>query len=283
MTASTDHTPITVLAIGAHPDDCDLGAAGLAAHYRRGGHRVYFVSMTNGDAGHYELGGAPLARRRQAEAEAAAAVLGLDYIVLDNHDGELEPSLANRRSVIRLIRELQPDLILTHRANDYHPDHRYTAQLVQDAAYMVTVPGVAALSPHLATNPLICYMHDRFARPYPFQPDLVLDIDDVLEAKLDMMHQHVSQFYEWLPYNAGHLHEVPAEEGARRDWLQQAYTPRFAQIADQYRNMLSALYGRERGAQIRCAEAFEVSEYGAPLTGEARRRLFPFLPWTDPS
>jgi LmbE family N-acetylglucosaminyl deacetylase len=278
VTSSPDRTTITVLAIGAHPDDCDMGAGGLAALYARAGNQVHFVAVTNGDAGHHEMGGAPLARRRYAEAQAAAAVPGIDYIVMDNHDGELEPSLANRRAIIRLIRELRPALILTHRTNDYHPDHRYTAQLVQDAAYMVTVPGVAALTPHLAANPIICYMYDRFTHPYPFQPAIVVDIDDVLNAKLDMLHQHTSQVYEWLPYNAGQLDEVPAAERQRRHWLQQTYGPRFALLADHYRDTLFDLYGPERGAQVRHAEAFEVSEYGAPLTPEARGRLFPFLP-----
>ena len=195
----------TVLAIGAHPDDCDFGAGGLAALCVRAGHRVHFVAATNGDAGHYEMGGAPLARRRRAEAQAAGAVIGIDYTVLDNHDGELEPSLANRRTIVRLIREIGPDLILTHRPNDYHPDHRYTAQLVQDAAYMVTVPSLAALTAHLAANPIILYLSDWFQRPYPLQPDVVIDIDGMLDIMLEMLHQHTSQVYEWLPYNSGRL------------------------------------------------------------------------------
>jgi LmbE family N-acetylglucosaminyl deacetylase len=60
--------------------------------------------------------------------------------VVANHDGELLPNLGNRRQVIRLIRSFHPDLVLTHRPNDYHPDHRYTSQLVQAAAYLITVP-----------------------------------------------------------------------------------------------------------------------------------------------
>jgi LmbE family N-acetylglucosaminyl deacetylase len=236
------------------------------------------VAATNGDAGHYEMGGAPLARRRRAEAQAAGAVIGIDYTVLDNHDGELEPSLANRRTFVRLIREIKPDLILTHRLNDYHPDHRYTAQLVQDAAYLVTVPGLAALTPHLAANPIILYMSDRFQRPYPFQPDVVVDIDDVLDLKLEMLHQHTSQVYEWLPFNSGHLEEVPSGDADRRTWLRERYGPRNIALADRYRHALINLYGETHGAQVRHAEAFEVSEYGAPLTPDAFQRLFPFVP-----
>ncbi|HZS89425.1 MAG TPA: PIG-L family deacetylase [Chloroflexota bacterium] len=269
---------VTILAIGAHPDDCDFGAAGMAALWIRSGYRVHFVAMTNGDAGHQEMSGAALARRRLAEAQAAGAVLGVTYTVLDNHDGELEPTLANRRTVIRLIREIRPDLVLTHRLNDYHPDHRYTALLVQDAAYMVTVPGVVAHTPHLARNPIFGYMHDIFQRPYPLTPDVVVDIDAVVDLKLQMLHQHTSQMYEWLPYNGGYLDQVPPDEGTRLAWLGEHYLPRFARVADRFRGLLEATYGPERGRQVRYAEAIEISEYGAPLTGETRRRLFPFLP-----
>jgi LmbE family N-acetylglucosaminyl deacetylase len=266
--------PLTLLAIGAHPDDCDLGAGGLAALYARAGHRVHFVAVANGDAGHHEIGGAPLARRRFAEAQVAAAVAGVRYTVLDNHDGEIEPSLANRRMVIRLIRETNPDLILTHRPNDYHPDHRYTSLLVQDAAYLVTVPGIVALTPHLSRNPVICYMSDRFTRPYPFSPDVAVPIDEVLETKLEMLHQHTSQVYEWLPYNAGRLAEVPEGEDDRRVWLKTTYAPRWQEIADRYRDLLIRLYGPDIAGQVHHAEAFEASEYGSPLTEEARARLF---------
>jgi len=267
---------VTVLAIGAHPDDCDIGAGGVAALYARAGHRVHFLAATNGDAGHHEMGGAPLARRRLAEAKAAAAVVGIEYTVLDNHDGELEPTLANRRTIIRLIREITPDLILTHRPNDYHPDHRYTSLLVQDAAYMVTVPGVVAHTPHLPRDPVICYMADDFSRPYPFSPDVAVPIDAALDLKLEMLHRHTSQVYEWLPYNAGRLEEVPDGEEERRAWLREAYAPRSAHVVERFRDLLAELYGAERASTVRYAEAFEASEYGAPLTVEARMRLFPF-------
>ena len=101
-----------------------------------------FVSVTTGDAGHHEIGGIQLAQRRRAEAEAAGAVAGIEYHGMDNHDGELEPTLENRKKIIRMILSYTPDLILTHRPNDYHPDHRAVGQLTQDASYLVTVPKV---------------------------------------------------------------------------------------------------------------------------------------------
>jgi N-acetylglucosamine malate deacetylase 1 len=186
--------PLRLLVIGAHPDDADYHAAGLAALYRMAGHTVKLVSMTNGDAGHQTLRGAELARRRRAEATAAGAVIGAEYQVLNHHDGELQPTLDNRREVIRVIRAFRPDLLLTHRPNDYHPDHRYTSQLVQDAAYMVTVPPICPETPHLPRNPIIAYLNDAFQKPYPFRPDVIVDVGSVMEQIVSMLHCHVSQF-----------------------------------------------------------------------------------------
>ncbi|MBM4416886.1 MAG: PIG-L family deacetylase [Chloroflexi bacterium] len=269
---------MNILVIGAHPDDPDFSAGGVAYLYGRLGHRVKFVSMTNGDAGHHTMGGGPLAWRRLAETRAVQQALGLAaYEVLDNHDGELEPSLTNRRQVIRVIREFQPDLVLGPRPNDYHPDHRYAATLIQDAAYMVTVPNVVSLTPHLRINPVIAYVSDDFQRPYPFTPDVAVDIDEAVEAKVEALHCHTSQVYEWLAYNAMREHEVPDEESARKAWLRDRYLERFRRRADRYRDLLVRFYGAARGARIRHAEAFEGCEYGSRLTEEAIPRLFPFF------
>jgi len=269
--------PLHILAIGAHPDDCDLAAGGVAALYVRQGHRVKFLSLTNGDAGHHQMGGAELARRRWAETRAVAAVLGIEYDVLDIHDGELMPTLENRREVIRRIREFGPDLILTHRPNDYHPDHRYTSLLVQDACYMVTVPGTVALTPHVAINPAVCYFSDRFQRPYPFKADVVVGIDDVVELKVDAAHCHTSQVYEWLPYNGGYLDQVPQDEAARRAWLRERLLAQPRNDAEQHRARLIELYGEEKGRAIRHAEAFEIGEYGSPIPSDRIPQLFPFF------
>lgn len=268
---------LRVLVFGAHPDDCDFKAGGVGALYARMGHEVLFISVTNGDAGHHEMGGARLAQRRQEEARAAGAALGVRYELLDNHDGELLPTLENRRQIIAVIRDFQPDLIMTPRPNDYHPDHRYTSQLVQDAAYMVTVPNVVAAHEHLRTNPVIVYVSDHFQKPYPFTPDVVVSIDEVIEQKIDALHAHTSQMYEWLPYNGGYLEEVPADVSQRRAWLRERLDGRMRSVADQYRDKLIELYGEERGRQVKYAEAFEGCEYGSPLTEQNRARLFPFF------
>jgi len=270
-------TPPSLLVFGAHPDDCEFSAGGLAALWAaRDGH-VRFVSVTNGDAGHQTEGGATLARRRREEAAAAAAAVGIESLILDTHDGELLPTLERRREIIALIREFRPDLVLTPRPNDYHPDHRYTAILVQDAAYMVTVPNICPFTAHLSHDPVIAYVIDRFQKPYPFTPDVVIDIGTVIEQKVEMLHRHTSQMYEWLPFNGGYLDEVPAKATARRDWLRRRLQPRLLGTAERFRSDLIARYGPEHGMQVRYAEAFEGCEYGASLTTEARARLFDWL------
>ena len=268
---------LRILVFGAHPDDCDIKAGGIALKYSALGHRVKFVSVTNGDTGHFEIGGIELAHRRYAETQAVAKLAGIEYQVLDIHNGELEPSVANRKLIIQIIREFQPDLVMTHRPNDYHPDHRYTSLLVQDAAYIVTVPNMVPLTPHLQYNPVICYLSDNFQKPNPFAPDVVVGIDEVIEKKMDLLHCHVSQMYEWLPYNGNRLHEVPKGDRARRAWMGRQRKPAFAQVADKYRDRLVALYGKAKGAKIRHAEAFEVCEYGGRLTEQNTKALFPFF------
>jgi LmbE family N-acetylglucosaminyl deacetylase len=267
---------LRLLIIGAHPDDADFHAGGTAALYCAAGHIVQMVSLTNGDAGHHQMRGPTLARRRRHEAEAAAAVIGATYEIGDNADGELLPTLANRRQVIRLIRGFRPDLVLTHRPNDYHPDHRYTSQLVQDAAYMVTVPAVVPEVPHLLRDPVIAYLPDHFQKPYPFQPDVVVDVGPVVDKIVAMLDCHESQFYEWLPYNGKYLDQVPADKQQRKSMLADYMKQRLRQQADRFREVLLRQYGPERGRAIEFAEAFEGCEYGAPLDEAARRRLFPF-------
>ncbi len=265
-----------ILIIGAHPDDAEE-SCGTAALWLEAGAKVKLVSLTNGDAGHQTLGGGQLARIRAAEAKKAGEVLGVEYQVLGNHDGELMPTLENRRKVIRLIREFQADIVILPRPNDYHPDHRNTAQLVLDAAYMVTVPNICPETPICQKNPVFLYTSDDFTKPVPFEPDVVVGIDQTLEKKIDMYDCHVSQVYEWLPFNSGRLDQVPKGKAERREWLAKRYRRAAAQMADQYRSKLIELYGQEKGSKIKAAEAFEDSEYGTRLTKENIPKYFPFI------
>ena len=268
---------LSILVFGAHPDDCDFRAGGMAMKYRALGHTVRFVSMTNGDTGHFSMGGGPLARRRCEEAQAAARIADIQYDVLDIHNGELEPSVALRKQVIRLMRECKADLVLCHRPNDYHPDHRAVGVLVQDAAYTVTVPNVCPLTPHLDRAPVLGYPYDAFKKPLPFEATVAIDIDAVVERKIDMAHCHVSQVYEWLPYNGGRLDEVPEGDAERRAYLAPKLYDRFARVADACRDALKKCYGPERGEKIQYAEGIEISEYGAGLKDEDIPNLFPFI------
>jgi N-acetylglucosamine malate deacetylase 1 len=267
-----------ILVLGAHPDDADIKAAGTASKWRRLGCEVKLVSVTDGGAGHQTQYGPDLTRRRRAEAEAAGAVIGAAYDVLDHPDGALLPTLEARWKLIRLIRDFRPDLILTHRPNDYHPDHRYTSVLVQDAAYMITVPAVCPDTPHLERNPVIMYLSDDFRKPAPFVPDVIVDISDELSRMMDMLHCHVSQFYEWLPYNGGYAADVPADAVARRSWLEERIRRRLRPLADRWRSQILSTYGEDHGRRIEYVEGFEASEYGAPLDAATRARLFPFVP-----
>jgi len=266
---------LNIIAFGAHPDDCDQRAGGTAAKYAALGHRVRFVAVTNGDAGHQTEGGGALAARRRAEAQEAGRRIGIDYVVLDNHDGELLPTLDARAQIIRQIRQWKADLVLAPRPNDYHPDHRYTGVLVQDAAYMVVVPNVAPDTPALRKNPVFLYFEDGFQKPNPFTPDVAVSIDEVIEKKLDMLDGHVSQMYEWLPWVDGKLEQVPRDPVARRRWLQESRAP---QPTPAVRAALIKWYGAERGNAVRHAEAFEICEYGARPNEAIIRKLFPFLP-----
>lgn len=266
---------LNIIAIGAHPDDCDSRAGGIAAKYSALGHRVRFVAVTNGDAGHQTEGGAALAARRHAEAQEAGRRIGIDYVVLDNHDGELLPTLKVREQIIHQIRDWKADLVLAPRPNDYHPDHRYTGVLVQDAAYMVVVPNIAPDTPALRKNPVFMYFEDGFQKPHPFSPDVAVSIDDVIEKKIDMLDAHVSQMYEWLPWVAGTLEKVPKDVAARRRWLRET---RAVQPTSTVRAALVKWYGPETGSAVRYAEAFEICEYGARPDEAMIRKLFPFLP-----
>ena len=266
--------PLNIIAFGAHPDDCDLNAGGVAAKWAAAGHHVRFVSVTNGDAGHQEQGGAQLGARRRGEAQEAGRRIGIEYVVLDNHDGELLPDLNVRGQIIRQIRQWHADLVLSPRPNDYHPDHRYTGVLVQDAAYMVTVPNVASDTPSLRANPVFMYFEDDFKKPAPFSPDIAVSIDDVIDKKIAMLDAHVSQFYEWLAWHDGQLAQVPASADARRAWLKKS---QIREIPPAVRASLVARYGAA-GQSVANAEAFEICEYGARPDEAGIRRLFPFFP-----
>ena len=288
---------LRVLVIGAHPDDNDFKCGGIALKYIKAGHRVRFLSVADGSGGHHEMTTEETAIRRKKETEEVARITGIEYDVWDIPDCCVVATLENRMRMIRYIREYNPDIIFTHRTNDYPADHRNVALLVQDAAYLLIVPNFCPEAPAMEKNPVIMYTSDRFMIP-PFVPDVVIPTDDVIDKKFEMMHCHVSQVYEWLPFTNGKLDRVPEGEKERFEWLRGPRVPRngkvlklkdlsipldhnhteYREAADavRYRKKLAERYGKKVAKQTLFAEAFQASEYGAKLTKDNIDRLFPF-------
>ncbi len=266
-------TVLHIIAFGAHPDDCELNTSGVAAKWAALGQKFKCVSVTNGDIGHWQSAGGPLALRRRGESQRAAKILGIETEVLDNHDGELMVTLENRRKIARLIREWQADIVISHRPNDYHPDHRYTGMLVTDAAYMVQVPFFTPEVPPLSHNPVFLFSEDGFKKPNPFSGDIVAD------KKFAVVEAMESQFYE------GGCCDVPAKglppdaagKEARRKEVHDFFAANFAATANRFRARLAEEYGADRAAGIKYAEAFEICEYGRQPTREEIQKLFPFF------
>ena len=265
------------LAIGAHPDDCDVKAGGCAVLWSKAGSAVKFVSVTNGEAGHHEMSGQALVDRRTAEAAAAGHLAGIEYEVMDNPDGQLVPGLEERNKLMRVIREFRPDLILTHRPNDYHPDHRYTSQLVQDCSFLLGVPNICPEIPRIETMPVIAYFADHFQKPLSFKPDVAVDIDAVFDTKVMMMHCHASQVYEWLPWIGQLDTKMPEDEVERLNLLRE-FVLRYCEVSEVARQSLVQIYGETQGAKVNNVECFEACEYGSVLDEAAIHWLFPFLP-----
>ncbi|HEX6926678.1 MAG TPA: PIG-L family deacetylase [Longimicrobiaceae bacterium] len=266
--------PLRIIAFGAHPDDNELRAAGIAAMWAARGHQVKFVAMTNGDIGHFSMAGGPLAKRRRAEVEECARILGIETEVLDIHDGELMPTLENRRTVARLIREWQADIVLAHRPYDYHADHRYTGVLVNDAAVIVAAPFFTPDTPPVERNPVILYYSDSFQKPYPFEPTMVVGIDETAEKKWQCISAMPSQFGDADSWQARTRPDVPSGDAERAAFLLEGVKERSAAVADQYRDRLVELWGAEVGNSVQFAEAFELSEYGRQATEEELREMF---------
>ncbi len=268
---------LRIIFFGAHPDDAEYRGAGVAIKWARLGHHVKFVSTTNGDIGHWQMAGGPLALRRIKEVEEVARRMGVTVEVLDIHDGEIMPTLENRRIITRLIRQWNADVVITNRPNDYHPDHRYTSMLVQDSAYMVTVPFFCPDVPPLKNNPVFLFTSDRFQIPTPFRPDIAVDISDVIEPTLDALLAMESQIHEGGANGHGGLFPAdPAARKQRHEQVRKSLSQRYAGLANTYREALVKRYGEERGRKATHAQAFEICEYGRQPSAEELKKIFPF-------
>ena len=275
--AQEEKKVLNIIAIGAHPDDCDFKFGGTATLMAKMGHKVKFLAITNGDAGHQTEGGGALGKRRRAEAKKAGEIFGVEYDALDNHDGELVPSLDIRHQVIRKIREWDADVVLGLRPNDYHPDHRNAGVLVQDAAYLVIVPNVTPDTPALKKNPIFLYMNDGFQKPYPFTKDVAVVIDELMDTKIHALAAHESQVFEWMPWLDGiDLSEIPKGQADRIIWMNKHYKRERTWKEDDIA-AIEKWYPNMKAADAKHAEFFEICEYGKQPTEEDIKAIFPML------
>lgn len=267
------HSQPRILVLGAHPDDAEVFAGGLIVRHCQAGAKVRIVSVTDGRSGHHSIAPADLVDIRRKEAASAGERIGAEYLTWDFPDGSLEPTLAVRSRLIREIREFGPDLVLTHRPNDYHPDHRAVGTAVQDASYMVTVPHVCPDVVALRQDPVVAYMCDLFSRPAPMRADVLLDVSEEFDMFVQMAACHVSQFFEWLPYHDGILDTVPSTAHERHVWL-------CARLAEFHRARCTTFQDEivARGVPLDLdlrLEVFEISEYAGSADAAAILRLFP--------
>ena len=252
-----------LMLIMAHPDDAEFGAGGLMTYWHRAGHPIKILCLTNGNAGHHQLNRSDLAARRFSEASQAASQVGAELEIWPQDDGRLSPTVELREQLIAAIRAFAPTIIVTHRTADYHPDHRATAQLVKDSAYLLQVPAIAPQQPPLTGMPSILLTYDRFEEPRPFRLDWVIDTEAVQPQIIDLLACHATQVFEWLPSL------ISGQDGPYDTaWLTGFYQRKPAAIAKKARALNTAR------VDLRFAEAFEVSDYGGPF--DASRH--PFLP-----
>ncbi|MDR1982104.1 MAG: PIG-L family deacetylase [Tannerellaceae bacterium] len=268
---------IRVIMIGAHPDDCEISAGGTAALFTRMGHKVKFVSLTNGNKGHHLLKPNEIRTRREKEMQEVARILHVEYDYLDNNDGELMPTVDNRKAVIRMICDWKADMVITHRPNDYHPDHRNASIIVQDAAYMVGVPLMVPGGEPLRKPPVFLYMADGFQKPAPFSPDIVIDFSPVAEQKLDAICANTSQVDEWLPWIGGYEDKMPADKEGQRKYTGDLYLMELKSVIN-FKEAARKWYSPQQIANSAYFEAFEICEYGKIPDREEIKALFPMLP-----
>ena len=256
----------TYMFVGAHPDDADIEFGGTAILLKDLGHDVVFVSVTVGSAGHQSMERKALAERRYAETQKVAKHLGITYIVMDVPDGELVADLPTRHKLIRVIRQHKPDVIVSPRPNDYHPDHRAAGQLVQDCSFLLTVPLVCPDAPRLESNPYIFFNQDGFRKPTEIQPDVLIDTSSVIDRKMQSLALHESQIFEWLSFINHFKDDTPKPTDDYLDWMKchwgdPGHPSRFAGLLNN-----SSQY----------IEVLECCEYGSEVTPEIAKELFPF-------
>ncbi len=193
-----------ILAFGCHPDDIEFMAAGTLALLAERGWEVHLATMTGGEVGSPNRPSHEIRATRLAEAEASAKVIGATYHFAGGHDLEVTFDHAYRQIATRVLREVRPDVVLTHPPLDYLIDHEETSRLVRNAAFIASVPlydcGTAV--PATAGIPYLYYWDvfggaDVFGRPLPL--GFGVDVGAAMEVKRRMLASHASQ-REWLKF-----------------------------------------------------------------------------------
>jgi len=278
LSATAQQKPLRILIIKAHPDEAEEYAGGMAALYAKAGHQVKFVALTNGDVGHWQMTKKALAERRKKEALKAAAILGVTYEILNNHDGELENNVALRKEVVRIIREWKADMVFTFLPafGGGHADNMAAAIAVQQGAGLTAAPLFMPEIPALPKTPFFFIMRDYFTKKLPHKPDIVIPIDSTIDKKIASWDAHASQFYEFAPWQKGILNEVPADSAGKRAFLEKYYAD-FLFPDNDMREWLKQKLGTDKANSCKYAEAFEFAPYGRRPNEEEMKRLFPML------
>jgi LmbE family N-acetylglucosaminyl deacetylase len=204
---SSKYVPERAMFIFAHPDDIEFGVAGTAATWAKQGCEVIYVVITDGNVGSHEAGmtSAELATIRRSEQTAAADVVGATCVFLGYDDGFLQPTLELRKDLVRLIRRHKPtavvcgDPTLFFPSDTYinHPDHRAAAQAALDAVFPASE--MALLYPDLAAEGLEGHKVNFVYVHWGQEPNIYVDIGDVVDLKIEALQQHKSQLGDWDP------------------------------------------------------------------------------------
>ena len=234
---------MNVLAIGCHPDDIEISCSGTLAKCVKRGDKVTVCHVCNGNMGHEIISPEELREIRINEAKKAGALAGIEVVTIDICD--LLPNgcdFSQRDKIVELIKNTQPDFIITHSPNDYMPDHREVSKLVFNVSFSASCPH---FYPELgAPSKVSCVYYADTDSGINFIPTEYVDVSDVIEQKIEMMNCHKSQL-DWLQEHDG------------SDALAEA-------------RIRAAFWGHQCG--VKYAEAFR------PMLADGRMRTFRVLP-----
>lgn len=250
---------MNVIVIVAHPDEGEIYVGGTAYLFSRLGHRVKFLSLTNGDAGHYAMAPEALAAKRRQEAMSAKAVLGLsDYEILEVHDQYLANTDAIRRQVIDRIRAWEADVVFSYYPIDGgHVDNMCAGRIVRDA-----VPSLA-----MTPMPVCLYVRDYFTAEFSYIADIAVPVDHVWETKLRACACHESQVCDAIPHEMGILEVVRADPERRQKFIYDN-TYAFTRKTPSIKPALQKWFGQARAEAVKYVEAFEIAEFGRQATDQ---------------